>query len=120
MKYIQQLLIILVFSFLGEVLHKLIPLPIPAGIYGIALLFACLELKLVSVRSIKDISIFLIEIMPIMFIPAAIGIMDVWDLVKVNWLAYLLISIITTVIVMSVSGQVTQVLIRIGKKGKHE
>ena len=39
MKYLRQLLIILIFSFIGEVLHSLIPIQVPASIYGLVLLF---------------------------------------------------------------------------------
>lgn len=39
MKFISQFGVILALSFLGEVLHRWIPLPVPASIYGIVLLF---------------------------------------------------------------------------------
>lgn len=44
MKHLRQFLIILFFSFLGEGLKALLPLPVPASIYGLVLLFAALEL----------------------------------------------------------------------------
>ena len=37
MKYVRQLLIILFVSFLGELLKSIIPLSIPASIYGIGI-----------------------------------------------------------------------------------
>ena len=42
MKYLRQFGLILLFSFLGEALRALIPLPVPASIYGMALLFLAL------------------------------------------------------------------------------
>lgn len=120
MKYIYQFLIIIVFSFVGEFLHWLIPLPVPAGIYGIILLFLALEFKLIPVHAIKDVSLFLIEIMPIMFVPAALGVLDIWNLIASNWLAYVILIIGTTILVMGVSGLVTQSVIRLEKRKKHE
>ena len=76
MKYLKQFLIIIAFSFLGELLHYLLPLPIPASIYGIILLFTALELKWIKVKDIFETSSFLIAIMPVMFIPAAVGLVD--------------------------------------------
>ena len=76
MKYIKQFGIILIFSFAGELLNYLIPLPIPASIYGIILLFLCLEVKLIPLDKVEEISRFMIEIMPLMFIPAAVGLME--------------------------------------------
>ena len=67
MKYVRQLLIILFVSFLGELLKSIIPLSIPASIYGMVLLFLALELKILKVSDIKETSNFLIEIMPLMF-----------------------------------------------------
>ena len=117
MKYLRQIVIILAFSFVGEALSLLIPLPIPGSIYGIVLLFLALETKLVKLASIKDVSDFLISFMPVMFIPAATGLMASWDILRSNAVAYVVIVAVTTVVVMGVSGSVTQWIIRRGKKG---
>lgn len=116
MNFVIQFLIILGFSFAGEFLHWLLPLPIPAGIYGILLLFAALELKLVKVADIRDVSAFLITAMPVMFIPAAAGLMESWGIIADSPVPYVLITFLTTFIVMGVSGAVTQFIIRKGKK----
>ena len=111
MKYLKQFGIILLIAFAGEVLHALLPLPIPAGIYGIILLFLCLCTKLLPVSAIKETSVFLIEIMPVMFIPAAVGLLDSWDSLKPVWIPVILITILSTIIVIGVTGQVTQRMI---------
>lgn len=116
MKYIIQFLIIAAFAFVGELLHHFIPLPIPASIYGIVLLFIALELKWVKVSDIRETSSFLIAVMPIMFIPAAVGLMDSWIEVKSSIWAYAAVTVISTFVVMGVSGAVTQGVIRRGRK----
>lgn len=78
MKYINQFLIILLISFLGEILKCLLPLPIPASIYGMIILFLGLMTKVIKLESVKETGKFLIEIMPIMFIPAGVGLMTTW------------------------------------------
>lgn len=118
MKYVIQFLIIAAFAFVGELLHWFIPLPIPASIYGIVLLFIALELKWVKVSDIREVSSFLIAVMPIMFIPAAAGLMESWDAVKSSVWEYALITIVSTFVVMGVSGAVTQFVIRRGKKNE--
>ncbi len=112
MKYIKQFAIILFLSFVGEMLHTLLPLPIPASIYGIVMLFLCLEFRVVSPSSVKDVSAFLIEAMPIMFIPAAVGLMDSWQTLKTALIPYAIITFVTTCAVMAVSGIVVQVGMR--------
>ena len=78
MKYIRQLGIILLVSFLGELLHYLLPLPVPASIYGIVLLFAALETRLLKADAIRETSAFLLEIMPMLFVPAGVGLLEKW------------------------------------------
>ena len=114
MKFIFQFLIIMVFAFVGELLHHFIPLPIPASIYGILLLFLALEFKILKVKDIKETSSFLIAIRPIMFLPPAVGIVESWGLIKGSWLPYVLVIGISTVVVMAVSGLVTQMIVRKG------
>lgn len=118
MKYVIQFLIIAAFAFIGELLHWFIPLPIPASIYGIVLLFIALDLKWVKVSDIREVSSFLIAVMPIMFIPAAAGLMESWGAVKSSVWEYALITIVSTFVVMGVSGAVTQFVIWRGKKNE--
>ena len=112
MNYIKEFCIILLFSFIGEILNHIIPLPIPASIYGIVLLFAALETKIIKLKDIEKTGQFLIDIMPIMFIPAAVGLLESWDIVKSSILEYLALMAVSTVIVMAVAGTVTQFIIK--------
>ncbi len=115
MKYVIQFMIIIGFSFIGEFLHYILPLPIPASIYGIVLLFAALELKVLKVNDIREVSSFLIAVMPMMFIPAAVGLVNSWDIISSSLLKYIIVTFVTTFVVMGVSGLVTQTVIRRGK-----
>ncbi len=116
MKYIIQFLIILAFSFLGELLHTCLPIPIPASIYGIVLLFIALEAKWIKVKDIREASSFLITVMPIMFIPAAVGLMDSWTAIQGAWFQYIVVTVVSTFVVMGISGLFTQSVIRKRKK----
>ncbi len=118
MKYVIQFLIILGFSFFGEVLRAVLPLPIPASIYGIVLLFLALEARLVKVRHVQEVSGWLIAVMPLMFVPAAVGLIPAWDVVKSSLLQYVIITILSTFCVMAVAGWVTQIVIRCQNKKK--
>ena len=112
MYYLRQFFIILAISLIGETLSFLIPLPIPASIYGILILLALLISGRLRLESVKDVSSFLITIMPVMFIPAAVGLMDSFSLLAGNLVAYVVILFVSTVAVMAVSGTVTQHVIR--------
>ncbi len=116
MKYIMQFMIILLISFVGELLYRFIPLPIPASIYGIVILFTLLLTKVIKLEQVKETASFLIEIMPLMFIPASIGLMDSWGVLSKNLISYIVIIVVTTVAVMVVAGRVTQFFVK--RKGE--
>lgn len=118
MKFLIQFMIIIAFSFSGELLHYILPLPIPASIYGIVLLFFALELKWVKVKDIRETSSFLIAVMPVMFIPAAVGLIDSWKSIGNSWLEYIIVTVLTTFVVMGVSGWITQFVIQRNKVQK--
>ena len=116
MKYIRQFAVILTISFLGEVLKALIPLQIPASIYGLLLMLAALCFKIIPLDAVKDTGKFLVEIMPLMFIPAAVGLTESWDKISPILVQLIVITVVSTVVVMAVSGLVTQWVIRRGGK----
>ena len=122
MKTLGQIVIILLVSFAGELLNYCLPLPIPASIYGIVILFCLLEFKVIPLRAVKETGDFLVSIMQLMVIPAAVGLLEAWDLIAPNWLPYILITLISTFVVMFFSGRVTQAVIRLGrvKEERHE
>ena len=120
MKLLYQFGIILFVSFLGEILYLAIPLPIPASVYGLILMLVALCTSIIKLKQVKEAATFLIEIMPVMFIPAAAGLLDSWSSLKPIWIPVILITIITTVIVIAVTGQATQYLIHRENKNKRE
>lgn len=120
LRYLKQFGIILGISFLGEILYHLIPLPIPASIYGIVLMFVALMTKTVVISDIQETSRFLIDIMPILFLPAAVGLLDSWPALRPVLLPVAVITAVSTVAVMASAGLVTQGVIRKSKKGKEE
>ncbi len=110
MKYVKEFLLIILISFCGELLNLLIPLPIPGSVYGLVIMFTLLCLKVIKLDNIKTTSKFLIEIMPLMFIPAGVGLMTSFSSLKPILLEVVIITIITTIIVMAVTGIVAELL----------
>lgn len=94
----------------------LIPLPIPASIYGLVLMLAALLMGIIKVEQVKETGAFLIEIMPMMFIPAGVGLLNSWGSLKVILVPVFVVTVVSTVAVMAVSGRITQFMIRREKK----
>jgi holin-like protein len=106
----------MVITLIGELLHWLLPLPIPASIYGMAILFMALVTGLVKLEHVREAGKFLIEIMPVMFIPAGVGLMSSWGDLRPVLIPVSVITVASLVAVMAVSGKVSQLVIRTGKK----
>lgn len=118
LRYIKQFGIILVISLMGELLNELLPFSIPGSIYGLFIMLLALITGVVKVNQVKDVSDFLLDIMPILFIPSTVGLMVSWNVLKEILVPVLLVCILGTVIVMGVTGRVTQSLIFTSGKGK--
>lgn len=118
MRYVFQLLIIICFSFAGEILHSFLPLPLPASIYGIILLYIALELKAIKVRQIREVSTTLIMAMPVMFVPPAVGLLKTWESIRETWAQYLLITVVSTFVVIAAAGWMTQGVIKWKEKSQ--
>lgn len=116
MKYVYQFSVILLISALGELLKYLIPLPIPASIYGLVLMLAALMTGVIKLKKVEAASDFLLEIMPIAFIPGGVALLTAWDSLKNMLVPALVITIVTTVFVIGVTGTITQLMIKGGKK----
>lgn len=117
MKYVKEVLIIFGMSFLGEVFHALIPLPIPAGIYGMVLLFIFLAAGIVGMEDVQSFGGFLLDILPLLFIPAGVELIGAWDELLPMLVPALVITAVTTVLVMGISGRVTQWLLKRQERG---
>ncbi len=118
MKYIRQLSVILFISLIGEIMRLFIPLPIPGSIYGLLLMLIGLSTKLIPLEAVEETSTFLIEIMPVMFIPAAVGLLESWDSLRPILIPFLVINLFSTVAVMVLTGKVTQFFMSKQKKEK--
>ena len=120
MKYIKQFEIILAISFIGELMNRLIPLPVPASIYGMAILFTALCTGIIKLSAVKETGHFLVQIMPMMFIPATVGLLESWEVMQSFLTAIIVIALVSTVIVIFASGHATQLIINLKKKERKQ
>mgnify|MGYP000590149245 CR=1 FL=1 len=119
-KLLRQFLVIMAVSFVGEILHAVLPLPIPASIYGLVLMLALLMTGALKLDAVEDAGKFMIEIMPVMFIPAGVGLMSSWGTLKPVLVPVSVITVVVIITVMLASGWVSQLIIRRDKKKETE
>ncbi len=116
MKYIKQFLIILLFCLMGELL-SLLPLPIPAAVYGLVLLLIALCTGLLKPQAIADTAHFLIAVMPLLFVAPAVDILAHWGVIAPNLVPITVIIVVSTALVFAVSGWVTKLCMKKKKEG---
>lgn len=80
MKYIKQFLIIIFISLLGELLNLLLPLPVPATVWGMCLMFAALCTGIVKLDAVEETANFFVSIIAMLFIPYGVSLMANFDL----------------------------------------
>ena len=115
MKYLSQFLILLGFTLAGEALQRLLPVPIPASVYGLVLLFLALCTGIVKVSQVRETSMFLTSILPVLFVSPTVGIVEHWQLIRPQLLSIFLLLLASTAITFGISGRITQCLM--GKGG---
>lgn len=117
MKYLSQCAYIFGFTMIGELLHVLLPLPVPAAIYGLVLLFLALMTGIVKPEQVSGVGKFLIAIMGVFFVAPGVNLIDCWDLLSENLAAIAAIIGLSTVLVFAVAGWVTQAMSRRNRHG---
>ena len=118
MKYMFQLAIIFGISFIGELLNAMLPLPIPASVYGLVILFILLCTKIIKLEQVETVAEYMMTIMPLFFIEPTVGIMKSYGLIQGNVLALFIASFLSFLAVMVVTGLVSQTIIRFQNKKK--
>lgn len=115
MKYIKQFMIIMIIAFMGECIKELLPFKIPASVYGLALMLIGLMSGIIKLEAVKETAEFFVAVLPVMFIAPSVGLLSAWPQLKSVVLPFCIIAVISTFIVMVVTGRVSQMIIRFTK-----
>lgn len=119
MKYLHQAMILSAVTFAAELIRLLLPLPVPASIYGLIMLFLLLKTGLLRLSQVEDVGNFLLEWMPLLLVPASVSFLTVLDTIQ-GMLPVLIMGLIGTMAVMCVTGHAAQWVIRRGKGAKRD
>lgn len=107
---LQGFVLLLGFQFVGEIISRLLNLPIPGNVIGMALMLAALTIGLVREESLSEASELLLKYMALFFVPAGVGVMLYFDLIARQWLPIIVGTVVSTFVVMAVTGWVEQLL----------
>lgn len=116
MKLFREVLLIFGIAYAGELLSKLLSLPLPGALVGMLLLFALLQLRIVRLDQIAATADFLLGHLPFFFVPAGVALLASFSAIAHIWIFLLIICVVTTMITMGCSGWVIQKLME--RKGR--
>lgn len=116
MKYLFQLLIILIFTYVAEAAVQVFAIPFPGSVLGMLALFAAMKLGWIKPESVRGAGDYLLSVLPVMFVPLGVGIMKYGDILVGQLTSLILILAVTTVLVMAVTGRMVQWIMRRGER----
>lgn len=114
MRYLFQFMRIILFCCMGEVMHAVLPFPVPASIYGLVLLLLALRTGVVRLEQVQDAGNFLTGIFSVLFVPAAAGVMELWGELGELAVPIAIAVLPITAAVMVSAGHTTQLFVRRG------
>ncbi|AKB80641.1 Antiholin-like protein LrgA [Methanosarcina barkeri 3] len=118
---LKQFSIILSIYFLGELIQKALGLPVPGNVLGMLILFFSLCTGVIKLNMIDKISDFLLENMAFFFLPAGASLITCFALLEGKLTAILAVSLISTFIILAVTGLTVELVQRfLGKKSSKE
>lgn len=118
MKIIKQTGIIFTICWLSIIIERLLPFPFPATVIGLIVLFLCLLTGLLKIKHIQEKSDFLLSNMAFFFIPAGVGMMNYFDILKKNWLPLLIICVLSTFITFAATAYSIRFTLKLMKRRK--
>lgn len=107
-KLILQLALIMLITFIGTEVQKLLHIPLAGSIVGLMLFFLLLQFKIVPESWINIGADFLLKTMVFFFIPSVVGIMDVASNITMNYILFFIVIIIGTCLVALSSGYIAE------------
>ena len=110
MKVLRQFGIILVILLAGEAIRMASGISIPGTVIGMVILFLLLLTKIIRVESVELITNFLLEHLAFLFVPAGVGLISSLDVIGKAWFPIMMIVIISTILVVGVTGWTVQLL----------
>ncbi|MGL5676075.1 MAG: CidA/LrgA family protein [Cellulosilyticaceae bacterium] len=113
MTILLELSVVFAICLTGEWLAMLLPIPMPASILSMGILFIAFLLRWLKVESVEQVSQFLLKNMAFFFIPAGVGILEYYELLKANMIPFILICILSTVLTFAATAYTVQLVIQL-------
>lgn len=119
MKLLKEIGILLTFAFLGDFISSVAHIPIPGNVMGMLILLVMLFIGVIKTDALEQVEKFFLSNLAFLFIPSGVGLIKVFGVVKNDLMTIMTIIIITTLIVLVISGWTVQLLQKVVDKYAH-
>lgn len=116
MKLYKELMYIIGFAYLGQIISRVLNIPVPGSVIGLIIFFIFLKTEIIHLSKVETSSKFLVENLAVLFIPAGVGIITQINQIKNIWIIIFVVCFITTVFSLAFVGIIMQYLIKRGEK----
>ena len=110
---ILQCAVLFAFLAVGELIVWATHIPIPSSIIGMLLLALSLKTGIVRLMWVDKVADFLVKNLGFFFVPAGVGLIKCLGLIKNQWIPIVGASVVSTFLILAVTGWVHQFVRRI-------
>lgn len=109
--FFQQALTIAVILFISKIIEAFMPIPMPASVIGLVLLFIALCTGIVKLEQVESVGTALTNNISFLFVPAGISVINSLAILSKSPILIILLIIISTIFLLVCTGYASQLLV---------
>lgn len=108
MVFINGLTVLCLFQLLGEIVVRLLQVPVPGAVLGMLFLFVSLLLKRRVSKPVEMASTELLSHLSLLFVPAGVGIIAHFNQLASEWVSISIALVLSTLITLAATAAIMQ------------
>ncbi|MFD8018253.1 antiholin-like murein hydrolase modulator LrgA [Staphylococcus warneri] len=109
--FFQQALTLAVILFISKIIEAVMPIPMPASVIGLVLLFIALCTGIVKLEQVESVGTALTNNISFLFVPAGISVINSLPILSKSPILIILLIIISTIFLLVCTGYASQLLV---------
>ncbi|MDX6155513.1 antiholin-like murein hydrolase modulator LrgA [Bacillus subtilis] len=116
--FLTQAFIFAVIMLVSNMIAAIVPIPIPASVVGLVLLFLLLCLKVIKLEQVETLGTSLTSLIGFLFVPSGISVMNSLGVMQQYGLQIVLVILLATIILLGATGLFSQLILSLSGKRK--
>lgn len=118
MRILRQVGLIILICLICEGISSVLPFPFPGSVLAMLVMLLLFCTKILKPEQIKETSDFLLGHMMLVFLPSFVSIVNYFDVLKVIWVKFAIIIIVSTIVTFLVAGTVVTLVTNLQDRAK--